>query len=395
MRVLVVSHLWPRSDWLNYGVFVADQVSSLAKNCDVSVAVPVNRTIRRSELSPGGLLSGFHKYRKRTRPDLIPVKGVQLFTVPFRSRLFRETFVSDTARNLCEALKHVPLGNFDLVHAHTVFPDGLACTMWLEGKSTPLVITAHGSDVHSASDSVKKVLVPFLNQAEALVPVSRFLADKMVEFGIEKDQIHVISNGFPAEPFSDVDDSQRNPRKLAFLGNLLSIKRVDLLIRALALCEDDITLDIAGDGDLRKNLEGLVHKLGLEKRIRFLGVISREEVPGFLAGASLMCLVSLREGWPTVIFEALACGTPVLATAVGGVPEALSHPGLGSLVPVDISPESLAGEIESALKFEWNRQFIAEYARSYSWDEIVTKLIALYRDIAPKQSTDSIQELPL
>lgn len=393
--MLVVSHLWPRTDWSNYGVFVADQVAALTKHCQVSIAVPVDRTVRRSEISPIMPFSSLKKFRLRTRPDLIPIKNVQIVEIPFRSRLFRGRFARDTALNLCEALKRAPVGDFDLVHAHTVFPDGLACSMWLEGKSIPLVITAHGSDVHSASNSVKKVLVPYLNQADFLVAVSRFLADNLVNSGVEKERVRIIPNGYPADRFTDNIPVPRSHRKLTFLGNLLPIKRVDLLIRALAYCKEDIVLDIAGDGDLRKSHETLVQKLGLGDRIQFLGIVPREKVPEFLAGSSLMCLVSLREGWPTVIFEALACGTPVLATAVGGIPEALSHPGLGTLVPVDITPQDLAQEIESALNFDWNRDFIREFAKKFTWDHIAGQLLELYREITPRRSAYSIQTLPL
>jgi len=166
-------------------------------------------------------------------------------------------------------------------------------------------------------------------------------------------------------------------------------KRVELLISALARCRDDIVLDIAGDGPWRRKYEALVRELGLEDRVRFLGMMSHEDVPLFLAQAALMCLVSSKEGWPTVIFEALACGTPVLATAVGGVPEALEDPRLGTLVPADVSPERFAAQIEAALDSDWDHQFIKAFAFQHSWDELTDKLMALYQNLLAGKLPDA------
>ncbi|TKJ41549.1 hypothetical protein CEE37_03010 [candidate division LCP-89 bacterium B3_LCP] len=395
MRILIVSHLWPRESWSNYGIFVSDQAAALTEHVDVTVAVPIDLTVRRSEISVLSVISGMDKYRKRTKPELISYPEIKLVEVPFKAALLRQKFTEKTIGNLSEALSSVSLGKFDLVHAHTIYPDGLACAQWLEEQKTPLVITAHGTDVHSISEGVLKLLDPLLHRADALVPVSNFLGDQLIKFGADKSQVRVIPNGFVAQQFSDVDDSHRDPRKIVLLGNLRPVKRVDILIRALQYCSEDIHLEIGGDGPSKKELENLVKKLDLQDRVKFLGLVPRKDVPSFFAQASLMCLVSSREGWPTVIFEALACGTPVLATSVGGVPEALSHAGLGQLVPPDINPEALAEEIESSLDFNWNRQFIRDYAGRFSWAEIAKQLMTLYRDILPDCNPSVPDELHL
>ncbi len=381
MKVLVVSHLWPRSDWPHLGVFVAEQVESLRKTCNISIIVPVDFTIRRNELTLRQLFSGFINYHRRSHPDLLHLPDVDLKIVPFRAGLLRETFARSAARRLARALGQINADQFDLVHAHTVFPDGLACALWLENRPIPLVVTAHGSDVHSIAGGVKNEVAVLLKRANALVPVSRFLGDCLVEFGADPAKVHPIPNGFPAEQFIGVDDTRRNVKKIAFLGRLDPIKRVDLLIQAISHLPKDVILEIAGDGPARKQYEALTDKLGLRGRVHFYGMLSRGKVPGFLAGAGLMCLVSLQEGWPTVIYEALASGTPVLATSVGGIPEALSDPGLGRLVPVDIAPKALAEEIESCLEVDWDRSQIREHAFKHSWDEVTARLKALYDNL--------------
>jgi len=379
LRVLIVSHLWPRADFPHLGIFVADQVAELANHCYISVVAPVDLTHYGEELALRELTSLMPKYRARSQPEFLPFGGLIPRVIPFRGRFLRKTFAVSTARNLCRALDHNKLDQYDLVHAHTLFPDGLACAFWLENKSIPLVITAHGSDVHSIPSGVRKALPAILKRADRLIAVSRSLADKLIALGADPARISVLPNGFSADLFDRIPDIVRERRKIVFLGRLGAIKRVDLLIRALAHCPPDAVLEIAGDGAARSHLESLTRELNLHQRVKFLGMISREEVPRFLAGAALMCIVSEKEGWPTVIFEALACGTPVLATAVGGIPEALAKPELGNLVPADISPPELADQIESALMKEWDHAAIHQYALQYSWEAISSRIYQIYQ----------------
>lgn len=384
MRVLVVSHLWPREDWLNFGIFVAEQAAALAQKCDVTIAVPADRTMRRGELTIGQLFRRFKRYRNRIRPELMRASGIDVRKVTYRSGLLGKAGPQTAVDNLQRSLEREIKESYDVIHAHTLFPDGLACAQWLKDSGVPLVVTAHGSDVHSVSKGIKKIL-PNLRRADVLTPVSRFLCEQLAQLGFGRERIHVIPNGFPADRFTGVDDSHRDNRKIVFLGNLGAVKRVDLLIRALQYCSEDIHLDIAGDGPARKKLEALVETLHLYDRVGFRGVLPREEVPRFLAGSSLMCLVSSKEGWPTVIYEALACGTPVLATSVGGIPEALADGNLGILVSEAIDPETLAWEIEAALEVDWDRRYIRQAAQQFSWDELTGKLVNLYQELLDAQ----------
>ncbi len=381
MRILVVSHLWPRTDWQHLGTFVSEQVISLSGKCDVSTVVPVDKTVRMEELVLSEVFRGFSRYRKRVRPELLKMGEVEPIRIYFRRNLLLNRFTGQAAQNLSNVLATASLPKFDVVHAHTIFPDGLACALWLEGKTVPLVVTGHGSDIHSLSNSAKNVLGPLFERADALVPVSRFLGDKLERLGAEAEKIFPLPNGFPGDQFSDVGPLERDLNKIVFLGRLDDVKRVDLLIRAVALCDSEIKLDIAGDGRRKKEYQTLVSQLGIGNRVRFLGMISRQEVPKLLAGAALLCLVSTKEGWPTVIFESLACGASVLATAVGGIPEALQDPKLGRIVPADITPESLAEEIDSALQNKWDRQYMIKHAFQHSWDKITDQLLILYDNL--------------
>lgn len=385
MKILIVSHLWPRPDWPHVGSFVAEQAFSLSRREEVAAAIPINTSMRRDELSLQQTLSGFPRYNQRCQSPLIQVDNVRVIPLPYKGGIFRQRFPRNTVRNLVDSLDQQIDDTYDIVHAHTIFPDGLACAHWLKGKQSKLLVTAHGSDVYSVTPSVKKVLNPLLNNANMFVPVCQYLGNHFLDWGVDEKRVSVVFNGFKTELYQDLDINQKDPNKIVFLGRVDSVKRVDLIIRALQHCDEKYYLEIAGDGNQRKACEALVQQLGMQHRVRFLGLIDRSKVPKLLASAKLLCLFSTHEGWPTVIFESLAAGTPVLATNAGGTGEAISDPKLGTVIPVDSSAEELCHEMRIALIREWDHDYIRNYAMTFSWDYIADKLLKLYEQVLQKK----------
>ncbi len=102
-----------------------------------------------------------------------------------------------------------------------------------------------------------------------------------------------------------------------------------------------------------------------------------------------MSLVSEKEGWPTVIFESLACGTPVLATAVGGIPEALADPNLGTLIPAEIDPEKLSMQVQAALDRRWDHAAIRRNALNYAWPALASRIFELYQKLVGAKSNSN------
>lgn len=363
------------------GIFVADQAAALSRWCDLQVCTPVDLTVRSEEVAPGQVFRGCPKYRSRSQPDLFCPDGLTPEPLDYHGRLFRHTFAKTTARNLARSLESLDLTGIDLVHAHTLFPDGLACAYWLEDKRVPLVVTAHGSDVHSMMGRVRRAMGPLLRRVDRLIAVSGALRRQLEAIEVPPRKISVLPNGFSANLFNGTPVNSERGRNIIFLGQPRPVKRVDLLIRALEFCDPDITLSITGNSRLVGSLKSLARQLKVEDRVQFLGNLNRDQIPQVLSQAALLCLVSSREGWPTVIFEALACGTPVLATAVGGVPEAVCSPDLGLLVPQDVNPRELAGTIMDALEKKWNHQAIRDHAAKYSWEAIGEEMYGIYQQV--------------
>jgi glycosyltransferase involved in cell wall biosynthesis len=105
-----------------------------------------------------------------------------------------------------------------------------------------------------------------------------------------------------------------------------------------------------------------------------LGAVSPKEMVKLMSAADLLCLASSREGWPNVVHEAMACGTPVVATRVGGVPEMIPSPSYGILVPVN-EGEALSKALNQGLTQNWDRRLIAQWAHSRPWEKVACEVL--------------------
>lgn len=178
------------------------------------------------------------------------------------------------------------------------------------------------------------------------------------------------------------------------MGNLVQIKGVTYLLDAAYIIKDhynydNITLCLIGDGTLRKDLQDKAKKLKLEEFIRFEGVRPHIEIPIWINACDLLCLPSLNEGCPNVVLEALACGKPVVASNVGGVPEILSDDRAGIMVtPGD--PTKLAEAIIKALQKDWDIQMLSGLRDG--WKEVASKTMAELRVlIDPKEYSGDVR----
>jgi glycosyltransferase involved in cell wall biosynthesis len=147
---------------------------------------------------------------------------------------------------------------------------------------------------------------------------------------------------------------------LTFAGRLGPQKALGVALDAIADVPG-VTLAVAGDGPDRREIERRAGALGLEGRVRFLGSVSREQVLRLFRAADASLLSSSWENFPHTVVEALAVGSPVIATAVGGVPEVVRHGENGLLVPPG-DPEALAAAIRRFFADDGLRRRLAEAA---------------------------------
>src|SRR4051794_36090705 len=169
-----------------------------------------------------------------------------------------------------------------------------------------------------------------VRRAAHLVCPSSFMAELAVSWGVPQERVTVLPNPAPRVGEADVVELDARPA-LVFAGRLTPAKDLGVLLRALA----DVpaaTLTIVGDGADRPSLEALASQLGIAQRVRFLGARPRPQVLGLMATADAVVLTSAWENFPHGLVEALAMGTPVIATRVGGVPEIVADGQNGLLV---------------------------------------------------------------
>jgi glycosyltransferase involved in cell wall biosynthesis len=278
---------------------------------------------------------------------------------------------------------------FDLIDAHYFYPDGVAAVMLGRGLGRPVVVTARGTDVNLLPEyRVPRRLVRWAAaRAAGVAAVSGALRERLIELGASGTRVQVLHNGVDLELFAPQDRASAR-RELGLnadgpivlsVGSLIPVKAVDLVVRAVAALAK-ATLVIVGDGPERPALQRLARDLSLEQRVRFLGSMAQARLVIAYNAADVLVLASGREGFPNVLLEALACGTPVVATAVGGMPEIVREPAAGRLVQ-ECTPEAIAAALRAVLADPPARAAVRAYAERFAWGPTTAAQIRLFRSI--------------
>lgn len=278
--------------------------------------------------------------------------------------------------------------DFDLIDAHYFYPDGVAAARLAKAIGKPLMITARGTDISLISryPGPRRRILRAAGEASALVAVCDALKREMVALGIDGDKISVLRNGVDLALFHPIDRQAARQawgvdgKVILSVGHLIERKGHHLVVEALAGLPD-VTLLVAGSGPEREALLGLAKSAGVADRVRLLGAVPHERLPELYSAADLLVLASSREGWANVLLEAMACGTPVVATDVWGTAEVVADPAAGWLVPVR-SAEAIAGTVRAAFEALPGRRATRHYAEGFDWQATSEGQLALFRQLA-------------
>ncbi len=263
----------------------------------------------------------------------------------------------------------------DIVLGCWAYPDGWAAVQLAREADLPVAIKVHGSDLLTIDDqpAKKRATSDALRSCDAVIAVSRNLKERAVQLGADRAKVHIVYNGVDTNLFcpGSREEAARHvgltstDPLILFVGNLAPVKGLDVFLDSLAtLKRDDRRFQcvLVGEGPLRASLESRIESLGLRGQVRLAGAMPPAQLPHWYRAADLFVLPSRSEGVPNVLLEAMACGTPCIASHVGGIPEIAPAQ---SLVPAGDS-SALASSIARALA-SGNRQATSGVSTPGNW----------------------------
>jgi glycosyltransferase involved in cell wall biosynthesis len=386
LRILTYTTLFPSAAQPQHGIFVENRLRQLLASgrVDAEVLAPV------PWFPWSGALFGRYARHART-PRLERRHGIRIDhprfpTIPkLGMNVAPLLLYGATAPRLARRLAEGPRP--DLIDAHYFYPDGVAAALLGRRFGLPVVITARGSDINQIADFAvpRRLILWAARQAAGLVTVCQALRQRLIELGVPGERVRVLRNGVDLALFRPGDRAAARARLalsgpvLLSVGALIERKRHHLAIEALARLPGS-TLLIAGEGPLRGALAALAAASGVADRVRFLGAVPHARLPELYGAADLLVLASSREGWANVLLEAMACGTPVVASPAWGNPEVVAAPEAGAIAtPCDAA--GLAAAIAGLLADPPARAATRAYAERFGWEATTRGQLELFESI--------------
>ena len=385
LNLLTVSTLFPNPVQKTHGLFVETRLRELIATGEVTARV----------LAPIPWLPAFVRY-----PALGPLHQVPRQLVRDGLQIYHPRYLvipkfgmSLTPYTLYRAMRRALIGilesgyRVDLLDAHYFYPDGVAAVWLAQEFGLPVVITARGTDINLIPQypRPRRLIQRAAEGADGMVAVCQALKDTMVELGVASERIIVLRNGVDLTRFRPIDRREARGTlnlvrpTLASVGHLVERKGHHHVIGALAQLPA-MDLLIVGGGEERKALEQLAARLGVSDRVRFMGAVDQDALRLIYNAVDALVLASSREGWANVLLESMACGTPVVASAVWGTPEVVAAPEAGVLMP-SLDAAGVASGVNRLFSHLPRRDDTRRYAQGFAWEPTTQGQLTLFREI--------------
>ena len=385
MRILTFTSLFPNPQMPQHGIFVAHKVALLASRHEIKVVAPIPYFPR--------FFPAPAKWKKLTRIPLLEEQfGIEISHPRYliTPKIGMVKYGDWMARGTLPTIEKIQNQGFDfqVIDAHFTYPDAFAAIKLGRHFNIPVVVTAHGSDIsrNKLMPNIAPLLREVMHAATRLIAVSEEIKQDFIELGADPDKIHVIANGVDTATFHPIPRTEarnclglsQDQKLIICVGRLDYNKSQWLILETLCkigrerLLQQKIRLALIGEGEDRKKLEAASRRLGLNDTVRFVGQLAPEKICLWNNAADVKVLASIREGSPNVVLEALACGTPVVASSVGTNPALIESGKNGFLFPSGDSG-ALKNQLLTALETHWDKSAIAGCNKLRNWDTVASE----------------------
>ncbi|HVB56832.1 MAG TPA: glycosyltransferase [Candidatus Acidoferrales bacterium] len=289
----------------------------------------------------------------------------------------------------CILTPHLRKFRPNVIIGYFLYPAGFGAVAAAADLKIPVIVGVLGSDLRNVSKFMRMVASRTMRRASFVVTVSDELRKCAIELGIPPGKIRTIHNGCDSSIFKLADRAAARAELnidsgvelVVFAGRLVPTKGLRELLQAVSILVPSrprLRMVCIGDGVMEKELRQLASRPDLKDHVEFVGNRNPDEVARWLAASNVFCLPSYSEGCPNVVIEALACGRPVVASDVGGIPE-LMDSRCGILVPPR-NTRQLADALAKALDSPWNQEEIAG-SSSRSWQDMAREAFDVCRSV--------------
>jgi glycosyltransferase involved in cell wall biosynthesis len=383
-RIVSVCRWLPSPDHPTAGLFVSRRLEAMARFAGVEALQPI-------PYFP--VLRKIPSWANRSRRlGDIPIAHSKMFYTP---KILKSLDGLWLARAITSTLRAMDAEQeIEVIDAHFGYPDGVGCFLAAKRCGIPLFVTFRGLEANYANDPlVAPQISSALSYATGCICVSHVLRELALQYGAPAQKIRVIPNAVDRAIFQPGDRSNaratlgvdaKEPLIVA-VGNLVAVKGHDTLIEAFAATRAVLPtarLAIVGgaahEPSYPAQLEARVATLGLRTAVSFVGTVTPNVVADWLRAANVFALASRREGCCNAILEALATGTPVVATDVGDNARYVRNGENGFIVPGG-EPHAFAERLLQALQHRsWDKDSISRELAVGDWSRVATQVLDFF-----------------
>jgi glycosyltransferase involved in cell wall biosynthesis len=369
MKILALTSIFPNPFRPHYAPYNRQLFLAMNRQAELRVISPISWI---EELTAWRRGDGLLRDRRHAIEGVIVDHPRYLYTPRVMRRWYGRFYCFSVRKAFERALAEF---RPDIVFAPWAYPDGWAAGRLGHQAGLPVVTKVHGSDVRVLSRirGRRRKTAEALRGADGVVTVSQELARQVIDLGVDQNRVRAIMSGIDSHLFTPGPREQARGRLglpskgivLLFVGNLVPVKGLDVLLDAcssLARSGMEFTCYLIGPGPLRAELDSQVARLDLGQHVHLLGNQPNGLLPDWFRAANLFVLPSRSEGLPTVLLECLACGTPFVASRVGGIPE------LANLGPCRLVRPEDSQQLANAI-----RMMIVESERNASTGQSVAR----------------------